>query len=167
MKLPPYTIYPTITGDKVSLIQVQSKDIKDLVEISFYDAVQATSVEQAAEMQVKIDKDYLDGNSIHWGIIDNLTGKIVGTCGFYRGLEKGEGELGCVLLPHFRGRGFMSSAMLLAIEFGINTIGLERVWAITSQHNKDAIKLLKRLNFVKIAELEEDEIEFELRTKFK
>lgn len=163
MKLPPFNIFPNITGDKILLRQIMTADIKDLVEISFYDAVQATTVKLATEMQVKINQDYIDGNSIHWGIADQLTNKIVGTCGYYRGLGKGEGELGCVLLPQYRGQGYMTSAMVLAIEFGLNTIGLKRIWAATSQQNKDAIRLLERLDFIKIADLDDNEVEYELK----
>ena len=162
MRLPPYDIFPIISGDRISLRQILTADIEDLIEISFYDAVQATTFEQAAEMQSKINLDYIEGNSIHWGIADNLTNKIIGTCGYYRGLDKGEGELGCVLLPQYRGQGFMTSAMLLAIDFGINNIGLKRVWAITTKQNKKAVKLLEQLNFSKIADLDDNEIEFEL-----
>ncbi|HKO76752.1 MAG TPA: GNAT family protein [Flavobacterium sp.] len=163
MKLPPYDIFPIITGDKISLREIVSEDIEDLIEISFYDSIQATTFQEAAEMQAKINKDYLDGNSIHWGIADNSTNKIIGTCGYYRGLDQGAGELGCVLLPQYRGQGFMNSAMLLAIEFGINNIELKRVWAVTTKQNKKAIKLLENLNFSKIADLDDDEIEYELK----
>jgi ribosomal-protein-alanine N-acetyltransferase len=163
MKLPPYSTFPNVTAEKIILRQITTADIKDLVEISFYDAVQATTVQQAAEMQDKINKDYLDGNSIHWGIADKLTNKIVGTCGYYRGLDLGVGELGCVLLPQYRGQGYMTAAMLSAIEFGLNNIGLKRIWAITTQQNTSAVKLLERLNFIKVADLRDDEVEYELR----
>ena len=163
MKLPPYDNFPSISDNKISLRQIQSSDINDIIEISFYDAIQATTKKQATEMQTKINEDYLDGNSIHWGIADKLTNKIVGTCGYYRGLDKGEGELGCVLLPEYRGLGFMNSALLLAIEFGLNDIGLRRIWAITTKQNKKAIKLIEKLNFIKIAELDDNEVAYELR----
>ena len=163
MRLPPYEIFPIITGDKISLRQILVADIEDLIEISFYDAIQATTLQQATEMQAKINKDDFDGNSVHWGIADNLTNKIIGTCGYYRGLDKGTGELGCVLLPQYRGQGFMTSAMLLAIDFGLNTMGLKRVWAITAKQNEKAIKLLEQLNFIKIADLDDTEMEYELR----
>ncbi|MCC9073220.1 GNAT family N-acetyltransferase [Flavobacterium sp. F-65] len=163
MKLPPYTSFPNITGDKISLRQILPSDIIDIIEISYYDAVQATTLEQATEMQAKINKDYTDGNSIHWGIAENTTNKIVGTCGYYRGLDVGAGELGCVLLPKYRGQGFMTSAMSLAIKFGNNHIGLNRIWAETSQENNNAIKLLERLNFIKTADLDNDYIEYELK----
>lgn len=56
----------------------------------------------------------------------------------------------------------MISAILLAIGFGIKNIGLKRIWAITSQQNEKAIKLLERLNFKKIRVLDDNEVEFEL-----
>lgn len=164
MKLPPYPIFPTLYGDTISLRQIVAEDIENLIEISFYDGIQATSVQKATEMQTKINLDYANGNSIHWGIADKLTNKIIGTCGYYRGLDKGAGELGCILLPNYRGQGFMTSAMQLAIEFGLNTIKLNRIWAVTTQQNEKAIQLLEQLNFIKIADLEDNEIEYELRT---
>lgn len=165
MRLPPYDKFPSITDDKILLRQIQLSDINDIIEISFYDSIQATTLTQAIEMQEKINMDYINGNSIHWGIADKLTNKIVGTCGYYRGLDKGEGELGCVLLPQYQGQGYMTFAMLLAIEFGINVIGLKRIWAITTKQNEKAIKLIEKLNFTKIADLDENKVEYELRQK--
>ncbi|WP_084292553.1 GNAT family N-acetyltransferase [Pedobacter nyackensis] len=163
MKLPPYNTFPTIIGDKISLRQIQLSDVNDIIEISFYDAIQATTLQQAIEMQVKINKDYDDGNSIHWGIAENETNKIIGTCGYYRGLDEGSGELGFVLLPQYQGKGFMTASISLAINFGINSIGLKRIYAETTQENKNAIKLLERLNFIKTADLDDSSVEYELR----
>ena len=167
IKIPPYDDFPLVSNDKISLRQILNSDITDLVEISFYDSIQATTLEQAIEMNSKISKNYDDGNSIHWGIVDNQSKKIVGTCGYYRGFDKGEGELGCVLLSQYRGQGYMTSAMLLAIDFGIKNIGLNRIWAITSRQNEKAIKLLERLNFIKIRDLDDNEVKFELISQLK
>lgn len=52
----------------------------------------------------------------------------------------------------------MTFAMLLAIEFG-----LKRIRSITNNQNEKAIKLIEKLNFIKIADLEDNEIEYELR----
>lgn len=163
MNLPPFNIFPLISDGKIRLRKIIASDMNDLLEISYYDAKQAKNVAQAIEMQAKIDKDYDDGNSIHWGIEELSTNKIVGTCGYYRGLDKGEGELGCVLLPQFRGQGFMTNAMQLAIDFGLKNMELKRIWAITSKENNQAIKLLERLNFIKLTDFPDDEIEYELK----
>ena len=162
LRLPPYNNFPCITNKKISLRQVKLSEIKDIIEISFYNSIQANTLQQAVEMQEKIDKDYISGNTIHWAIADILTDDIIGTCGQYRGLDKGEGELGCVLLPRARGQGYMTSAMLLAIEFGLTHIGLKRIWAITTKQNEKAIKLIEKLNSIKIADLKNNEIEYEL-----
>ncbi len=160
MKLPPYDIYPNISDNRISLRQVLQSDIEDILEISFYDSIQAKTLQHATEMQAKIYKDYMDGNSIHWVIDDKATNRLIGTCGYYRGFVNGAGELGCVLLPQFYGQGFMTNAMQLAIDFGINSIGLNRIWAVTTKKNLKAIKLLDRLQFIKIADLEDDQIEY-------
>lgn len=166
MNLPPYPRFPTLSDDKITLREIQLSDLPDLLEIASYDSVKATTVEQAAEMQKKIYTDYLNGNSIHWGIEDKRTNRIAGTCGYYRGLADGEGELGCILLPKYRGQGFMAPALQLAIDFGKNEIGLRRIWAATTVQNEKAIHLLKKLHFVQIDDPTGDQIEFELSTGF-
>ena len=161
MKLPPYDKFPEIISNAIILRQIKSSDIKDLVEISFYDSKPALSIEDAIEMQSKINIDYENGSSIHWGIADKQTNEIMGTLGYYRGLDKGVGELGCVLRPKFRRQGIMTKAMKLATEFGLFNMGLSKIIAITSKQNLRSIKLLERLNFIKIADLQEDMMEYQ------
>lgn len=162
MNLPPYKTFPEISNERILLQEVRPFDMSDIMDISFYDARQATTASEAQEMQDKIDQDYLNGNSIHWGIVDKRTNKIVGTCGYYRGFENGSGELGCILLPQFRGQGFMSAAMQLAIDFGFKVIGLRKIWAATDHKNKETIKLLTRLDLKKTSEKENGELIFEI-----
>ena len=162
MNLPPYNEFPSLDDENILLRQVQISELNELIEISFYDQIQAKTLREAVEMQLKINKDYFDGNSIHWGIEDKLTTKIVGTCFYHGGMAKGEGELGAVLLPQYQGKGFMSAALKLAIDFGVNIIGLHRICALTTKQNERAIKLLKRLHFIKVSELESGEVEYEL-----
>ncbi len=159
---PPYSIFPFVSNEKVALRQIVNSDLNDLIEISFYDGIQATTLEEAIAMNSKIDKDYKHGNSIHWGIIDQLSDKIVGTCGYYRGFNKGEGELGCVLLPQYQRQGFMTAAMQLAIGFGRKEMGLTRIWAATGAGNEKAVKLLKNLGFINIGSTVDHNLEFEL-----
>jgi len=77
MNFPPFDIFPFISDGKISLRQIIPSDMDDLLEISYYDAKQAKNVAQAIEMQAKIDKDYDEGNSIHWGIEELSSNKIV------------------------------------------------------------------------------------------
>jgi len=162
MNLPPYPVFPEITSDIIVLRQIQAEDIIHIVDISFYNAQPAVNLEEALHMQQQINNDYLNGNSIHWGIANSITNEIIGTCGYYRGLDMGTGELGCVLKKDFRGKGYMTLAMKLVIEFGLNIIQLNNILAQTSIENNKAIMLLERLNFKKIRELSSGEVEYQL-----
>jgi len=158
---PPYTSFPELTGNGVLLRRVLPSDLRELVEISFYDGVQAATINEAAVMQQRIDLDYQQGNSIHWAIVDTATGTVTGTCGYYRGFAGNTSELGFLLLPQYRGQGFMSKAIQLATTFGLNTIGLNRVIAITHAANVKAISLLQRNGFINVKALPDNELEFE------
>ncbi|MDM1555530.1 GNAT family N-acetyltransferase [Chryseobacterium indologenes] len=161
MNLPPYLDFPTIIGDDIVLRKIEADDIIDIIEISYYDAIAASDLLEAIAMQDKINADYANGDSIHWGIADKLSNKIVGTCGYYRGLDQGRGELSCVLLPHNYGKGYMTKALKLAVQFGLEFIKLDHIGAITTKDNTSPIKLMERLNFVKIADLCDNEIEYQ------
>jgi ribosomal-protein-alanine N-acetyltransferase len=88
MNLPPYDLFPSLSNDRILLRQVLTSDVEEIIEISFYDCIQAKTLQEAMEMQGKIDKDYFEGNSLQWCIVDKSTNKIVGTCGYCRGFNK-------------------------------------------------------------------------------
>jgi ribosomal-protein-alanine N-acetyltransferase len=164
LHLPPYPDYPVLTGARVLLRPVTAGDAEALLEISMYDGHKAETVEEAAQMLGRIHQDYLLGESIHWGIEDLQTGALTGTCGFYRGgFDKGAGELGCILLPGYRGKGYMSEAIALAAGFGWKNMRLTRVYAITTLDNNPAIRLLERLGFEKTSETAEGLVTYDLR----
>jgi len=102
LMLPPYDTFPELSSDDILLRQILPEDINNIVEISFYNAKAAASPEGALEMLNKINNDYNDGRTVHWGIVDNQTNIIVGNCGYYRGFKNHTGELGCVLKSEIR-----------------------------------------------------------------
>ena len=165
MKLPPYDKFPKLISKDIVLREVQTGDLKNLIDILFYDSEPALNLDGAISIQKKIDLDYANGSSIPWGIADKESNEIMGNVGFYRGCDDGVGEIGCVLRPEFRGKGFMTKAMKLAIEFGFYEVELTKIIALMTKKNKKAIRLVERLNFVKTADLNEGEIEFTLKRK--
>ena len=165
MNLPPYNSFPALKGNSILLRQIDDIDIEDIMEISFYDGKPANTKEEALEMQTRINQDYKNGTSVHWGIADNMSNEVMGTVGYYRGFEGGMGELGFVLRAKFRGQGIMTSAIKLAINFGLDVILLKKIIAITTVQNQQAIKLLERVNFIPKRHLEDDHIEFQFNGK--
>lgn len=161
MNLPPYKQYPQTESSDILLREIRSNEVGKIIAISFYNGVKALSSVNTSNMLEKINLDYQSGESIHWGIIDKKTNQIVGTCGYYRGFENGSGELGCILIDQFQGKGFMTKALRLATDFGFESMKLKKVWAATSSENIRAQKLLARVGFQKIDEID-SEITFEI-----
>lgn len=165
MNLPPYHNFPTLSSDNLVLRSIQTPDVASIINISFYDGKPASSIEQAIEMQERINIDYKDGNSIHWGIAEKQTNRLLGTCGYYRDFKNKTGEIGCILLPDTRGKGIMTQALDMIIKFGFETMELQRIVAITSAQNHRALKLVNQLGMTKSKELPDDMIEFEILSK--
>ena len=61
MRKPPFDHFPVLSDDKVVLRQIDDTDLADLVDITFYDAVQANTWQQAKEMNA--DKVFLSVTS--------------------------------------------------------------------------------------------------------
>lgn len=152
MQMPPYDIFPILHSDRIILREIMPSDLKDILEISVYDGRHAADVAAALEILQRIGRDYQNGDCLHWGIADRSSNVIAGTCGYYRGLQDGTGELGCVLRPAFEGRGFMTEAMRAAIDFGWQQMKLQRIIAITSSRNLKALALLERLHFTQLTD---------------
>ena len=160
MPRPPFDPYPTLWDDTIVLRQIARREVAQVLSISFYEGQPATTVAEAAAMLASINEDYRAGTALHWGIEDKATRQLVGTCGYYRGFENERGELGGVLLPPFRGRGYMAKALLLAIEFGRNELALKAIVAITTPRNRPATRLLRGLAFRAVAALPDGAVEY-------
>ncbi len=66
MNLPPFKLFPVIKTDRISLREIKTSDVEDIIEISYYNSRLAGSEEEALEMLNKINKNYMNGSSIHW-----------------------------------------------------------------------------------------------------
>jgi len=164
MNFPPYPTYPQLQDERIILRQILPEEGRELVDVSYYDGVQATNAEEALAILKKIEQDYRKGESIHWGIAERTSNTLLGTCGYYRGFDRQAGELGCILLPSARGKGHMHAALALAIHFGIQHLKLQRIWASTSRENERAIRLLHKLHFNQVQDTDEGGLIFDYPT---
>ena len=156
-----YPNYPVLQNDKILMRQVLLSDIPNVVELTYYDAKPAASVEEAILIQSKINQDYEAGDCYHWIIIDKATNVIVGTCSYHGGFAEETGELGCVMKTAYRGQGYMTKALLLAIDFGFKDLKLSKIIAVTILNNSRAIALLSRIGFHQTKVLDNDNVLYE------
>lgn len=147
MNLPPYSTFPELRSEKLLLREAVMEDIPGLLEALTYDGKAAQTLEEGTQIIHKINRNYLDGESVNWVIEEQETNQLIGFVGYYRGFENGIGEIGFVLKEQFRGKGFMSQALSLAVDFGINRMRLSQVRAFTKPDNEKSIAVLKRNGF--------------------
>ena len=138
---------PTLVGEGVVLRAVRSEDVADIVDISIYDGVTASSEAEAIAMLRRIEADADRGETVHWGVCPAGSDVVVGTIGFYRGFADATGEVGYVLRAPFRRRGLMREALALVVAHGFGPLGLATVKARTAADNSASIGLLERLGF--------------------
>jgi len=163
--LPPFNTYPELHSSRIRLCEMKLDHLDQVREMLFYDGKPAQDEAVATAMIKRIDGDYQAGSAVNWIIIDLETQEPIGSIGYYRGFEDLEGEIGFVLKPEFHGKGYMTEALKLVIEFGKKTLELDRIIAITKPENGPAIRLLKRCSFQYIGSYEEVYSEYEYRSE--
>lgn len=120
-------------------------------EFTVYDGIPAVTDEAAVNILRRIELDQQRGEAIHWGICPTGGGRIVGTCGYYRGFDDHVGEIGYVLGERSRGRGFMTESVRLIVAFGFDVMKLSKVVAYTDPGNVPSIAVLRRSGFTEEA----------------
>jgi [ribosomal protein S5]-alanine N-acetyltransferase len=75
------------------------------------------------------------------------TNTVIGICGLLRRDQQRELDLGFAFLERFRGHGYASEAAAAMLDVGHNTLGHERVIALTNPENVASTNLLTKLGF--------------------
>lgn len=162
MNAPPFPEFPELKSDRIRLRQLVASDAPRIMEVSYFNRIQAKSVQEAVEMLTKIETRYKDGTSIHWGIEDIALQEIVGTCGFYRGFDNECGEVGYIVKEEFRRSGYMSEAVRLVVNFGFNEMKLKKIFANTAQKNLASHGVLRKNGFIAAGVEENGDLRFHL-----
>jgi [ribosomal protein S5]-alanine N-acetyltransferase len=86
---------------------------------------------------------------LYFQLIDKNTDTIIGGCGYHTWyLDHARAEIGYGLFQeHYKGKGLMSEALLPIIDYGFNTMHLNRIEALIGPENTPSLQLVKRLHF--------------------
>ncbi len=150
MKLPsrpPFQTYPQIDTPRFCLRKIEPSNFGELVGISFYDGVAAQDVEKVQIQIAQIHLDYAKGNSLHWGIFKHGSNDLLGTCGYYRGFQEDQGEVGYILKPAHRGQGYFKEILGHVVGYGFTHLDLHTVFADTAADNLASRAVLESCGF--------------------
>jgi [ribosomal protein S5]-alanine N-acetyltransferase len=78
-----------------------------------------------------------------WSVLDKKGNEVIGLCGLHRS-DDGI-ELSYMFFPSSWGRGLAREAAQASIEFGFNTLNLDKIIAITQEANTRSISLLEKI----------------------
>ncbi|MEZ5427363.1 MAG: GNAT family N-acetyltransferase [Pyrinomonadaceae bacterium] len=94
------------------------------------------------------------------GVFEKATGDFVGWCGLWQLKETGEIEVGYALAKAFWGNGYATEAARRMLEYGFETLGLEKIVAVASPENRSSQNVMKRLGmeFIGLGRFYENEL---------
>ncbi len=103
----------------------------------------------ALEFILHIKREIQDRKVAFWGIAYKDSGNLIGTiCLWNFSSDKTMAEVGYELLPDYHRKGIMFEALSVVLEYGLNTLGLQKIIAITSRFNENSKKLLLKHHFI-------------------
>lgn len=114
-----------------------------------YDAEPMTNISQADEL-IDFYTMAEPRKQTRWVLIDKDTKTKLGTCGYHLwNPDTKEVEIGFELMEQYTGKGYMLEATEAIIEFAGHEMQVETISAIVYIKNRNCIRLLERLGFIK------------------
>jgi len=87
---------------------------------------------------------YQSGKGMDWGIVEKVSGKLIGTCGLYTDSIHRRGTLGYALARDYWCKGLMTEAAKAAIAFGFHVMQLQRIQAICDVDHAASARVLEK-----------------------
>jgi ribosomal-protein-alanine N-acetyltransferase len=107
-----------------------------------------SSVHEARELILSNLLDMELGDSLVWAICQPNDDELIGMVGFWRlQLQHQKGEIGYLLDPRFKGRGYASEAVQLVLKHVFITLGWNKVEADILPQNHASIRVVEKAGF--------------------
>lgn len=157
-------IIPELSGSRIRLRRLTERDADDLYRCwadertsRYLYLPPITDQQDAKDLILLLNELAESDDSIRWGIELQDSGKIIGSCGYNGWQLKGayRGEFGCELASPYWGRGYMREAAFLAIGYGFQAMGLNRIEALSDVRNEQASGFFRRFGFAQEGVLRE------------
>ena len=124
----------------------------DFVNRYLYDAEPMTDISQADGL-IDFYTMVEPRTQNRWVLIDKATNTRLGTCGFHLwDPDNKEVEIGFELMEPYTGEGYMLEAAEAIIAFARHDMEVDRINAVAYIENRNCIRLLERLGFIKVGE---------------
>ncbi|MFZ3589502.1 GNAT family N-acetyltransferase [Bacillus sp. DJP31] len=160
--------FPKLKTKRLNLSRVTLDHAEDAYEFYSDNEVMKGHGEQGLKTMPEVKEriqdwyvnPYENKSGIRFGIFLQDTGKLIGSCGFWRIVDQHfKGEIGYELASNYHRTGIMKEALQRLIVFGFENLNLNRIEAKTDEYNIGSQSTLTSLGFVKEGVQRESEYE--------
>jgi ribosomal-protein-alanine N-acetyltransferase len=146
--------FPKIENDRLLLRQIIESDLENIFtglshpDIIKYYGIRFDSLEATKQQMTWFTDLEKNGSGIWWAVCAKEDQAFLGACGFNNlNKEHKKAEIGFWLLPAYWGKGIITEAVHLIVDYAFNNLGLQRIEGFVETENKNSKKVLARLNF--------------------
>lgn len=149
-------IFPEkIESDKVQLRKLITEDSKSIFRIyshkesAIYDDwIPMKSITEAEKLILKAIKSYDSKTELRYGIIDQESEELIGSCGIFSFDEWNRKCMFYYQVRHDkRNRGFASEAIRLMTKYSFDELGVNRIEAYITPGNDPSLRVLEKNGF--------------------
>jgi ribosomal-protein-alanine N-acetyltransferase len=157
--------FPILESKNLILRQINNDDVAEVFalrsnpETMKYIPKPLLQNYEEALAHIKMIQGKMDNNEgIDWAITQKGNPKLLGIIGHYRiKWEHFRSEIGYMLLPEYHGKGIVSDAIQLIVDYGFNQMKLHSIEALIDPDNTGSARVLEKNGFVKEAHFKENE----------
>lgn len=148
-------MFPELETERLRLREIREEDAPAIYAcfssrevMRYYGQEPLTTLEQAMEFAQFFAGSYRDQRGIRWGIEIKGSQDMIGTIGFNAWSQRHQrAELGYELHPGYWHKGYASEAASRVINYGFDTLNLNRIGAVVFTGNGASNAMLSRLGF--------------------
>jgi [ribosomal protein S5]-alanine N-acetyltransferase len=148
--------FPVLTTERFILRRMEEKDAGEVFDYfskdevtKYYDLESFTEESQAVEIIERWNTRFEKNEGIRWGIADKVSGKIIGSCGYHCWeKEHYKAEIGFEVHPDYWRQGVISEVLQPIIQFGFESMSLNRVEAFYDPENTASKECLFKAGFI-------------------
>lgn len=138
-------------SDNINFIEVSELLINDyLIMVNDYENVNrfisGLSQSYTEEQEIKWVQEKLEEKAPVFSMIEKKSSRFIGNIELMD-LTETEGELGIAITAEMQNRGYGTEAILALIEYGINRLGLKKIYLRTNHNNARAIHVYEKCGF--------------------
>jgi RimJ/RimL family protein N-acetyltransferase len=151
----------TLTTERLLLRWMNEDDVdahyavfSDPVVARYWSSEPWTDIEQARQGIASTTAAYADGSGVRFGIVlrksGELSGELIGNVSLHHFFEQNRRcEIGYALASKHWGQGYATEALRAAIQYGFDTLNLNRIEADIDPRNIGSARVLEKVGFRK------------------